>query len=119
MSDKFKKILYWVSTILMCAIFLFSAGMYFTKTDMVRGFFEVLDYPAYLVYPLAIAKVLGVVVVLSNKSKMLKEWAYAGFFFDACLATTAHFVAGHEILLSAVAIVMVIVSRIFWNTNKV
>ena len=119
MNDKTKKIIYWVSTILMCGIYTFSAQMYLRNPDMVAGFFEMLHYPTNLVYPLAIAKILGIIAVLSNVSKFLKEWAYAGFFFDAVLATLAHFVAGHDILLSAAAILLVIVSRVFWDRNNV
>ena len=116
MNDKTKKIIYWISTGLMCAIFLFSASMYFMKTEMVQGFFEMLHYPTYLVYPLAIAKILGIVAVLSNKSKLLKEWAYAGFFFDACLAAVAHLDAkdGGE-MMSILAIILVVISRAFWK----
>jgi len=101
----------------MCGIFTFSAQMYLRNPDMVAGFFEMLHYPTYLVYPLAIAKILGIIAVLSNVSQVLKEWAYAGFFFDAVLATTAHYVAGHDILMSASAVILVITSRIFWNRN--
>lgn len=108
----FTKILYWVSTLIMCAIFAFSAGMYFTQYDMVTGFFDSLGYPTYLVYPLAIAKVLGIIAIISRQSKVLKEWAYAGFFFDAVLATAAHSDAGHGLGLSVVAIIAVVVSRI-------
>ena len=64
--------------------------MYFTKTEMVRGFFEQLNYPNYIVIPLAIAKILGVVMVLFRKIKWLMEWAYAGMFFDMLLAFLAH-----------------------------
>ncbi len=92
--------------------------MYLRNPDMVAGFFEMLHYPTNLVYPLAIAKILGIVAVLSNVSRFLKEWAYAGFFFDAVLATLAHFVAGHDILLSAAAVVLVIVSRVFWDRSN-
>lgn len=109
----FTKMIYWVSTLIMCAIFAFSAGMYFTKYDMVVGFFEQLNYPAYIVYPLAIAKVLGIVAILSKQSKMLKEWAYAGFFFDAVLATAAHHYNGDGVGLSAVAIFAILVSRTY------
>jgi len=105
------KIIYWIATVIMCLIFLFSAGMYFTKYEMVKGFFEGLGYPTYIIYPLAVAKVLGVIAVLTNKVKALSEWAYAGFFFDAVLATAAHYVAGHGIGLSALAIVVVLASR--------
>ena len=116
MINKTKKIIYWISTTLMCIIFLFSASMYLIKPDMVKGLFEMLGHPSYLVYPLAFAKILGVIAVLSNKSKMLKEWAYAGFFFDAVLAVAAHISLndGGE-LLSIAAAVLVVISRAFWK----
>ncbi len=84
------KIVYWISTLAMCGIMLFSASMYLTKTDMIQGYFESMQYPSYLVIPLAVAKVLGVLAIIFHRVKILKEWAYAGFFFDAVLATTAH-----------------------------
>ncbi len=108
------KVVYWVSTVLMCLLFCFSAGMYFTKYEMVSGFFQQLGFPTWLVYPLAVAKVLGVIAVLSRVSRFLKEWAYAGFFYDAVLAFWAHYMiqdGGH--MTAAVVIVLVIVSRFF------
>ena len=96
----------------MCLIFLFSAYNYFTKYDIMSGYFVKLGYPTYLVYPLAVAKILGVIAVLSRKSMMLKEWAYAGFFFDALLAFTAHKVAqdGAE-MFATIALVSLVISR--------
>ena len=94
----YKKIGYWVLTGLMCALFLFSAQMYFFNTEMVKGFFTSLSFPTWVVIPLAIAKVLGVIAVLTNKVSILKEWAYAGFFFDVVLATAAHSDAGHGLM---------------------
>ena len=108
-----RKIIYWIATVVMCLIFLFSAGMYFTRYEMIKGFFEALGYPTYIIYPLAVAKVLGVVAVLYQKVQVLTEWAYAGFFFDAVLATTAHYMEGHGIGLSVLALVAVLVSRGF------
>ena len=108
------KIIYWVSTLIFCGIMLFSATMYFTKYDMVKGFFEALGYPTYIIYPLAVAKVLGVVAILTKKSNLLKEWAYAGFFFDTALAATAHWFAkdgGH--VMALVVFAAIVVSRIF------
>ncbi len=109
------KIAYWSSTGLMCLIFALSAGMYLTRTEMVRGFFENIGYPTHLIYPLAIAKIMGIIAVLSNKSGLLKEWAYAGFFFDTCLAIMAHYYAGESYGLPIIAVVAVIVSRILHN----
>ncbi len=92
------KTLYWISTVLLCLLMAYSASMYFTNTEMVKGFFENLNYPTYIVIPLAILKVLGIAMILWRKSAWLTEWAYAGFFFDLTLATAAHYYAGHGIM---------------------
>lgn len=106
------KIVYWIATIALCAIFLYSAQMYFFNTEMVQGFFKSFNYPTYIVIPLAIAKVLGVIAILTNKIKWIKEWAYAGFFFDLILASMAHHNAGHPIGLAVYAILVLIISYV-------
>lgn len=109
---KTEKIIYWISTGLLCALMLFSASMYFTKTEMVKGFFESLHYPTYLVYPLATLKILGIIALVSNQSQMLKEWAYAGFFFDLVLAAAAHFNAGDGgHVMPLVGVLLLFISR--------
>ena len=99
-----KKIVHWIATGVLTAIMLFSIQMYFFNYEAVQGYFEALNYPGYLVYPLAMAKILGLIVILGNFSKWLKEWAYAGFFFDITLALTAHLIAkdgGHIVPIIA------------------
>ena len=86
-----KKVIYWLATTVLCGIMLFSAQMYFRNTEMVKGFFESFNYPTYFVIPLAVLKVLGVIMILWRKSQWLTEWAYAGFFFDLILAYMAHY----------------------------
>lgn len=114
MNSKTSKILYYICTALLTGLMLFSASMYFTKTEMVRGFFTTLGYPSYLVYPLAIAKILGLIAIWTRKSSTLKEWAYAGFFFDTVLALTAHMHAGDGgYMFSGLGIVFVLTSYIF------
>ena len=90
MTTRTTKILYYTSTGLLTALMLFSATMYFIQNDMVRETFTTLGFPTYIIYPLAIAKVLGLLAIWSNRSAMLREWAYAGFFFDFVLAGSAH-----------------------------
>lgn len=97
MSQKSIKIIYWIATAMLCGLFLFSAFMYFTKYDMVTGFFETLGYPTYIVYPRATIKVLGVIAILTKLSDTMKEWAYFGFLLDLILASAAHYHAGHPI----------------------
>ncbi len=113
-SAKTNRIIYWVSTGLLCAMMLASATMYFVNYEEVAKVFTSLGHPTHVIYPLAIAKILGVVAILSNRSKLLKEWAYAGFFFDFLLAFGAHMaVADNEWAGAVVAMVLLFVSRYF------
>ncbi|MFH6603195.1 DoxX family protein [Maribacter algicola] len=105
-----RKVVYWVATVILTAIMLYSIQMYFLNYEAVQGYFEALSYPGYLVYPLATAKILGLVAILGNFSRWLKEWAYAGFFFDVALALTAHLIAedgGHVVPIIAMIAIMV------------
>ena len=109
-----KKLLYWIPTGLLCLMMIWSASMYVFKYDMISGFFTELGFPLYIIYPLAILKVLGVIALLTNKSRLLTEWAYAGFFFDFALAASAHLNAsdGQEGMAFA-AIILLFISRYF------
>jgi hypothetical protein len=91
---KTAKIIYYVSTGLISAMMLMSAGMYFTKHDEISQGFSTLGFPVYLIYPLGAAKVLAIIAIWTNLSASLKEWAYAGLFFVFVLAAAAHSVAG-------------------------
>lgn len=106
-----KKILFWGATGLLTLLMLFSVYNYFFNNEMVNGFFESFGYPTYLIYPLAIAKLLGLVAIWGNFSKPLKEWAYAGFFFNTVLAFFAHYmISDGEHMGAAIAFILVMVS---------
>ncbi|MFA9372090.1 MAG: DoxX family protein [Labilibaculum antarcticum] len=112
--EKRNKIIYWVTTGLLSGLMLMSASMYFMKYEMVSGTFSFLGFPSFIIYPLAVAKLVGLLAIWSNKSKLLKEWAYAGFFFDFVLALGAHLVvADGQFGMAAIAIVLLILSRIY------
>lgn len=108
---KTQKIIYWIATGLLTLLMLFSAGNYLFNYEEVAGIFEDLGYPTYIIYPLAVLKIGGLAVILSNKWKVLKEWAYAGFFFDFVLAFFAHRMVGDGDEMGAViALVLLFVS---------
>jgi len=108
---KRNKIIYLIATVLLSVNMLFSAGMYFFKHEMVVEMFTSLSYPAHIIYPLAIAKILGLIAIWSNKSRMLKEWAYAGFVFELLLAISAHVNVGDGGFAgAAIALVLTLVS---------
>ncbi len=108
------KIVYYAATVLLSLLMLFSAGMYvFNHAEIIKAF-EHLGYPTYIIYPLATAKILGLIAIWSNYSKSLKEWAYAGFFFDFILAWSAHYFAGDGAFSLAIpALIFLAASYIF------
>lgn len=111
---KTNKIAFYVSTGLLSAMMLMSAGMYFFKYEYVSLVFSATGFPTYIIYPLAIAKILGLVAIWSRMSHTLKEWAYAGFFFDFVLAASGHISIGDgEAGGAIIAIVLVLVSYVF------
>ncbi len=114
MDNKKKKIIYWIATGLLSALMLMSAGMYFFNNEMTTESFTKLGFPTYIIYPLAIAKVLGLIVVWANQPNALKEWAYAGFGFVYILALSAHLNANDgEFAPALIAILLLIVSYLY------
>ena len=91
---KAQKTIYWIATGLFSALMLMSATMYVVQHDMVAEMFKSLGHPVHIIYPLALAKLLGVIAILTKRSQTLKEWAYAGFFFELLLAVGAHIAVG-------------------------
>ena len=108
------KIIYLVATGLLTLLLLGGAGMYIFNHGEVSKAFTALGYPTYIIYPLAIAKILALVAIWSRKSAMLKEWAYAGLFYDFVLAVAAHVsVRDGEYAPALVAILLLIVSYVY------
>ena len=108
------RIVYWGSTGLLCAMMIASAVMYVVRYSEVSTVFANLGYPTYLIYPLAVAKILGVVAILTRKSRLLTGLAYAGFFYDFLLAASAHFHARDgEYLPAIVALILLILSFLY------
>jgi hypothetical protein len=88
--------------------------MYIFNHEAVVGMFDTFGYPSYIIYPYAIAKLLGVFALWNPNFKALKEWAYAGFFFAFVLAFFAHYMIGDgEQTGALVALVLLAVSYIF------
>lgn len=67
MNDNTSRIVYFVDNSVMWSLFAFSAQMYLLNPEIRTSFFELFDYPEYLLYPLVIANILGIVIILSNK----------------------------------------------------
>jgi uncharacterized membrane protein YphA (DoxX/SURF4 family) len=91
---KRNKIIYWVATLWL------ALGMTSTGIVQILQIKEEVDMMAHLGYPLyflillGVWKLLGVIAILIPKFPLLKEWAYAGFFFAMSGAVFSHFASG-------------------------
>jgi uncharacterized membrane protein len=80
---KTNNIIYWVSTALFSAFMLFSGvGNFMVTPESVVFLSDHLGYPQYIIRFLGAAKILGSVALLIPAFPRIKEWAYAGLFFD-------------------------------------
>lgn len=108
-------LIYRITTGLLSLLMVFSAVMYIAQHEMVSETFSSLGFPTFIIYPLAAAKILGVVAIWTNKSYMLKEWAYAGFVFDLLLASGAHLSVNDGGFLPAIVGLVFVGLSYFYN----
>jgi len=113
------KVIYWISTIWL-AVGMTSTGLLqLFKAKEGQGGMDMithLGYPAYILTILAVWKILGVVALLMPKFPLLKEWAYAGFFFIMSGAVFSHIAVDdsmNEIFPSVLLLTLTVVSRYF------
>lgn len=91
---KRNKIIYWVATLWLALGMMATGIVQFLKVKEEVDMMNHLGYPTYFLTLLAIWKILGVIAVLIPKFPLLKEWAYAGFFFAMSGAVFSHLAAG-------------------------
>jgi hypothetical protein len=81
-------ILYWVFTGIIAAFMLFTAIPNIVVDEAsIALITDQLGFPKYMIPFLGVAKTLGVVGILLPGFARIKEWAYAGLFFDLVGAT--------------------------------
>jgi hypothetical protein len=95
-AGRARKIIYWIATIWLALGMVSTGIVQLLKTKEETVMFTALGYPLYLLTILAVWKFLGVIAVLIPKFPLLKEWAYAGFFFAMSGAVLSHFAIGDD-----------------------
>ena len=114
------KISYWATTSLLSLMMAFSAFSYLTSADMIKAF-QFLGFPGYFRIELAVAKIIGVIMVLVPAvPARIKEWAYAGFGIVFISAMVAHISSGDAAGATAplVAMILLITSYITYHKLK-
>jgi len=93
-SSRGRTIAYWVTTGLVAAESVLGGVWDIRQIPYVRAGIEKLGYPAYVLVIIGVWKLLGAVAVLVPRFPRLKEWAYAGMFFNYTGAVASHLAVG-------------------------
>ncbi len=108
------KIIYWISTIWL-ALAMLASGV--QQIFQMKSFVDIvipLGYPLYFLTILGIWKILGVIAILIPKHPLLKEWAYAGFFFAMSGAVFSHIASGEPMTAIVPSLVLLIMTVLSW-----
>ncbi|HEY4154148.1 MAG TPA: DoxX family protein [Puia sp.] len=112
------RIIYWISTLWLALGMVSTGAVQLIKgktgpggTDMMTQ----LGFPLYFLTILGVWKFLGALAVLIPKFPVLKEWAYAGFFFAMSGAIVSHIASGtpNEIFPAILLLILTLVSWYF------
>lgn len=120
-TTKRNKIIYWIATAWLSLGMLSTGIVQLLQMEEEVASMENLGYPIYLLTILGIWKVLGVIAILIPKYPLLKEWAYAGFFFVMTGALISHLIIGDDpinLFGPALLLLLIITSWYFRPTSR-
>lgn len=107
-------IAYWIFTLFL-SIAMLAGGI--QQTLQIGGYNEIvtaLNYPLYMLSIIGVWKCLGVIAILVPGFPVLKEWAYAGFFFVLSGAAVSHFASGEPFTAALPALILLAVTIFSW-----
>jgi hypothetical protein len=114
MPGKKNRIIYWIATLWLALGMLSTALVQLLKVrEEVDGIVR-LGYPVYFLTILGIWKIGGVLAVIVPRLPLLKEWAYAGFFFAMSGAALSHVATGHSMAEMFPSVLLLILTLVSW-----
>jgi len=114
MLTKPKVIGYWVTTALLAAALLAGGAAELASAPAVVASTVALGYPAYVLTIVGIWKLLSAPALLAPRLPRLKEWAYAGIFFDFTGAAASHAFSGDTPGKIATPLVLLLIAAASW-----
>ena len=112
-NQNIRRIGYWATTGLVALAFAAGGAIDLARGPDVTAGMAHLGYPVYLAGILGVWKLLGALAVLAPGFPRLKEWAYAGMFFDLSGAAVSHAASGDgaaQVITPLVLLVLVAAS---------
>lgn len=119
--SKRNKIIYWISTGWLALGMVSTGGVQLLGVKEEVDFVVKLGYPPYFLPLLGVWKILGAVAILVPRFPLVKEWAYAGFFFSMSGAIYSHIAFGNpvkDIFPSLLLLMLTIVSWYFRPADR-
>lgn len=117
--NKKKKIAYWFFTCWLALGMVSTAVVQLIHMKEEVESFKALGYPIYLLNIIGVWKLLGVVAVLLPRLPVLKEWAYAGFFFTMSGAAISHWASGSPISHILPSLLLLVLTVLSWALRPV
>lgn len=114
LTEKQRKIVYWIATVWLAFGMLSSGLMQAMQTEMEVDLMTHLGYPIYFLTLLGVWKILGVMAILSPRFPLLKEWAYAGLFFAMSGAAYSHIAIGDSFGETFPSVLLLTLTVISW-----
>jgi hypothetical protein len=112
---------YWTINLLFVTTMMMAGVDYIDGASFsVEGVVTRLGYPHYVLTILGIAKLLSGIGILQNRSRTLKEWAYAGYVFNLIGAAASSALAGLSfgaVITPLVILCFVMISYRQWKTG--
>lgn len=114
MQTKPRAIGYWITTGLVAATLLAGGVAEVALAPAVVATMRALGYPLYFVTILGVWKILGAVALVAPRLPRLKEWAYAGIFFDLTGAAASHAFSGDPLGKIATPLILLVLAAASW-----
>lgn len=111
---KRNKIFYWIATLWLALGMTVTGVVQLIKMKEEVDMMNHLGYPIYFLTILGIWKILGVIAVLIPKFTLLKEWAYAGFFFAMSGAIFSHLACGDALIALFGPTLLLVLTIVSW-----
>ncbi len=111
---KRNKIIYWIATAWLSLGMLSTGIVQLLKMREEVERMNSLGYPHYVLTILGVWKILGVTAILIPNAPLLKEWAYAGFFFVMTGAIISHLAIGDPILTLFGPVLLLVLTLVSW-----
>ncbi|MGE4289400.1 MAG: DoxX family protein [Salinivirgaceae bacterium] len=111
---KRSKVIYWIATLFL-SVGMLAGGV--QQLLQIGGYVEIisnLGYPVYMLSILGFWKIFGVLVILLPRLTLVKEWAYAGFFFAMSGAAASHLMAGQAFIEALPSLILLLATLLSW-----